>query len=654
MNGVHTMNGMLENGFGGHNGESLKHSPKSDMSSTESDPSMLHKTSKKHLKASLSKAFLSKGMPVTFKDVVYTVVNSQNKKEKINLLKGVSGYFEVGQMAALMGPSGSGKSTLLDVLAGRKTVGKISGDIKFGGEKPSRNFLRRYTGYVEQTDTLLPILTVEEMLLYTADLKKPISESKKSKMDAVEELLGVLALDSCRDVLIGSELARGISGGQAKRVNIGIALITNPRVLFLDEPTSGLDSFTANEVMSVVKSLALMGITVCATIHSPTPYAFSLFDRLLLLLRGGTAYFGINGSVALEYFHSVSPTDITGLREGENEAEWIVDITTLADRQGRQDDFVRAFAKSEIKLQGDKEIDQMLQKASTLDEQTKKDLAVKRDTVTPTWWALKTLFKYRTSKNYRSPEFLGPRVMDKLIFSIIIFTLYWAIGNKLTPDNYINIAAVLFMWCTLPAFGAASYVPAIVLERPLFVRERSDGLYRVVTYLSYKICEELGVALLSSLIFSNVVFWPIKFQGQWVLFWLVYYATLGCGIVVAYFVAALSPNMDVANAALPSYVVTLLFFAGFLLRWSDIPKWWQWYGYIDFLRYAWGSLMVNQFGGFDSLPPFVSDPEPISILDYYSLGGVSKWAWFGIELAFFVVFFFFAFLALTYVRHVRR
>ncbi|WPT13872.1 ABC transporter G family member 22 [Picochlorum sp. SENEW3] len=217
------MSGMLENGFGGHNGESLKQSPKSDMSSTESDASMLHKTSKKHLKASLSKAFLSKGMPVTFKDVVYTVVNSQNKKEKINLLKGVSGYFEVGQMAALMGPSGSGKSTLLDVLAGRKTVGKISGDIKFGGEKPSRNFLRRYTGYVEQTDTLLPILTVEEMLLYTADLKKPISESKKSKMDAVEELLGVLALDSCRDVLIGSELARGISGGQAKRVNIGIS-----------------------------------------------------------------------------------------------------------------------------------------------------------------------------------------------------------------------------------------------------------------------------------------------------------------------------------------------------------------------------------------------------------------------------------------------
>lgn len=74
--------------------------------------------------------------------------------------------------------------------------------------------------------------------------------------------------------------------------------------------------------------------------------------------------------------------------------------------------------------------------------------------------------------------------------------------------------------------------------------------------------EELGIALLVSLIFSNVVFWPLRLQGSWFPFWLVYFTTLSTGIVLAYFVAALSPNMDVANAALPAYVVTLLFFAG--------------------------------------------------------------------------------------------
>ena len=569
-------------------------------------------------------------------------------------LVGVTGFLKEGEMTALMGPSGSGKTTLLDLLAGRKTVGTTSGEITYGGQKASKSFLRRFTGYVEQVDTLLPILTVEEMLRYTADLKRPMKEAATVKAMAVNELIKVLGLEVCRDVLIGNELSKGISGGQAKRVNIGIALITNPRVLFLDEPTSGLDSFTANEVISVVKSLANYGITVCATIHSPTPYAFGLFDRLLLLLRGSPIYFGANGKQALEYFHSVTPT-LEGVRDGENEAEWIVDVTTLADRQGRQGVFIDAFEKSEHRRDAEKEVVRMNEDYHLImDEATKAELAVTRDTVTPTWWALKTMFKYRTLKNYTNPEFLGPRVGDKLIFSIIIFTLYWSIGDNLQPDNLINIGAVLFMWCTLPAFGAASYVPAIVLERPLFVRERNDGLYTVVTYLLYKIIEELGVALFSSLVFSNVVFWPIRLQGTWVLFWLVYYATLACGIVLAYCVAALSPNMDIANAALPSYVVTLLFFAGFLLRWADIPVWWKWYGYIDFLRYSWGSLMVNQFGADD--PVFILEPEPTTILQYYNLAGVNKWGWFGIELGFFAAFLFFSYLALKFVspRYIKR
>jgi ATP-binding cassette subfamily G (WHITE) protein 2 len=610
--------------------------------------------SSRKLKQSLSETFMSTGIPVTFTNVTYTVTNSQNKREQIDLLKNVTGYLKEGEMTALMGPSGSGKTTLLDLLAGRKTVGRTSGDIMYGGVKASKQFLRRFTGYVEQVDTLLPILTVEEMLRYTADLKRSMSEDAARKMMAVKELIRVLGLESCKDVLIGSELSKGISGGQAKRVNIGIALITNPRVLFLDEPTSGLDSFTANEVMSVVKSLANYGITVCATIHSPTPYAFGLFDRLLLLLRGSPIYFGANGSQALDYFHSVAP-HLEGVREGENEAEWIVDITTLADRQGREGVFIDAYAKSEHRSDAEKEAARMNDSHQLfMDEETRAELKVTRDTVTPTWWALKTMLKYRTLKNYTNPEFLGPRVGDKLIFSIIIFTLYWSIGDNFNSDNLINIGAVLFMWCTLPAFGAASYVPAIVLERPLFVRERSDGLYAVITYLLYKIIEELGVALLSSLIFSNVVFWPIKLQGTWVLFWLVYYATLACGIVLAYCVAALSPNMDIANAALPSYVVTLLFFAGFLLRWDDIPVWWKWYGYIDFLRYSWGSLMVNQFSGTN--PVFLEGPPPTTILEYYSLGGVNKWGWFGIELAFFFAFLFFSYLALMFVspRYIKR
>jgi ATP-binding cassette, subfamily G (WHITE), member 2 len=110
--------------------------------------------------------------------------------------------------------------------------------VLFSGIPPSTAFLRRFTGYVEQFDTLLPILTVEEMLLYTAELKRPMSETFATKKKVVEGVLDSLALTSCRDVQIGSAAVKGISGGQAKRVNIGLALVTNPRVMFLDEPTS--------------------------------------------------------------------------------------------------------------------------------------------------------------------------------------------------------------------------------------------------------------------------------------------------------------------------------------------------------------------------------------------------------------------------------
>jgi hypothetical protein len=114
--------------------------------------------------------------------------------------------------------------------------------------------------------------------------------------------------------------------------------------------------------------------------------------------------------------------------------------------------------------------------------------------------------------------------------------------------------------------------------------------------------------------------------------------------------------MDVANAALPAYIVTLIFFSGFLLRYEQIPVWWKWYSYIDFLKYAWGALMKNQFNG-DRDIPFLYDSQTnttLTVLEYYSLDGINMWAWFGFEICFFMVFFLFAFLALRYINHTKR
>ena len=171
-------------------------------------------------------------------------------------------------------------------MTGRKSKGKITGSLLYDGQTATKEFLKNFTAYVEQFDNLLAVLTVREMLLYQAELKCSVNEGCASKMKRVEGLLQDLGLDRCRDVKIGDSLHPGISGGQAKRVNIGIALVTQPQIIFLDEPTSGLDSATSLDVCAILKNLALSGVTIMTTIHSPTSEAFRFFDNLLLLVKG--------------------------------------------------------------------------------------------------------------------------------------------------------------------------------------------------------------------------------------------------------------------------------------------------------------------------------------------------------------------------------
>lgn len=217
-----------------------------------------------------------------------------------------------------------------------------------------------------------------------------MAESYAEKASAVDTLLQKLALDECSNVRIGNTLNRGISGGQAKRVNIGIALISNPRVLFLDEPTSGLDSYTANEVMTVIKGLAADGTTICTTIHSPTPYAFSLFDTLMILNRGKTIYYGPRAS-AIGYF--TSAVDQSNSPEENSEAEWITNIVVGAGRQRSLNQLAEVYEKSPIKKEVDREIEASSQDKATVSEEEFMELSKGRPTVTPFWFALKTLIK---------------------------------------------------------------------------------------------------------------------------------------------------------------------------------------------------------------------------------------------------------------------
>ena len=602
----------------------------------------------------------TQGIRITVENLSYRVPSFKDKKTDAELLSNVSGVFNPGEMVALLGPSGSGKTTFLDVLAGRKAVGTTSGVTKFGGLTPTSQFLRRYTGYVEQFDTLIAALTAREMLLYTAELKRPMHESLQSKESAVDQLLADLGLWEARDVLVGSPMVKGLSGGQSKRLNIAIALITDPSVLFLDEPTSGLDSFTANEVMSVVKKLCTSDTTIVATIHSPTAYAFSLFDAASILCSGKQVYFGPSDATLLSYAQTALQTALPGGVElpaktaGHSDIEWLIDVFTSGDRRGDAPAFAAAFAKSDLKTALASTLERHAlganaNHANASPSAAQSKLATASSTTVPGWFAFWVMAKYRTRKNYADGEYLGPRLGDKVFIAFLIFTLYFGIGDDHDPANVVNISSMLFMWCTLPAFGAASYVPQIVMERSLYMRERADGLYRPMTYVVAKMFDELLLLFFVTLVIAAVVFYAVSLSGSFALFWLVYYVTLANGVVLAYLISALSPNMEAANAILPTYVVTLLFFAGFLIRPADTPDYWKWYAYVDLMKFSWGALMINQWKEND--PEFVGG---VSLLTEYDLKNESEWAYVGYLCLFFLAFFAAAFLALKHVNHSKR
>ncbi|POM75483.1 ATP-binding cassette (ABC) Superfamily, partial [Phytophthora palmivora] len=268
----------------------------------------------------------SSGLPFTpsnlcIKDLEYFVTLPSGEEKQ--LLRGITAYFEPGRMVALMGATGAGKTTLMDVIAGRKTGGRIVGDIIVNGEpKNSANF-SRITAYCEQMDIHSEAASIYEALVFSANLRLPPTFTKEERMNLVHETLELLELSPIASAMVGS-----LSVEQKKRVTIGVEVVSNPSILFLDEPTSGLDARSALIVMRGVQSIARTGRTVLCTIHQPSISIFELFDGLLLLQKGGyTAYFGdlgVDSVKMLEYFASIPGTE--EIRPQYNPATYMLEV----------------------------------------------------------------------------------------------------------------------------------------------------------------------------------------------------------------------------------------------------------------------------------------------------------------------------------------
>ncbi len=227
--------------------------------------------------------------------ISYTFKNGRLGLRNVDVLE------ESGRLIALMGASGAGKSTLLHVLNG--TEKPSEGQVLINGidihKKPEK--VEGIIGFVPQDDLLIEDLTVYENLYFAAKLCFSHYQDKQIN-DLVLATLDDLGLNEIRDLTVGSPLRKTISGGQRKRLNIGLELLREPAVLFCDEPTSGLSSRDSENIIELLKELALKGKLVFAVIHQPSSDIFKMFDKLVILDSGGYQIYSGNPVDAVSYF----------------------------------------------------------------------------------------------------------------------------------------------------------------------------------------------------------------------------------------------------------------------------------------------------------------------------------------------------------------
>lgn len=224
---------------------------------------------------------------------------------------------------AVLGASGAGKSTFLDLLARKSKRGTVNGEILVNGRTVSLTDFRRVVGFVDQEDTLMGTLTVYETVLYSALLRLPRDMSFEAKRLRTLETMHELGILGIRDSRVGESGARGISGGEKRRVSIACELVTSPSILFLDEPTSGLDSYNAFNVIEALVQLArTYKRTVVFTIHQPQSNIVALFDKLILLAQGKVVFSG-RADESQAYFQRVG----CDCPPGFNIADYLIDLT---------------------------------------------------------------------------------------------------------------------------------------------------------------------------------------------------------------------------------------------------------------------------------------------------------------------------------------
>eukprot|EP00027_Filamoeba_sp_ATCC50430_P001778 CAMPEP_0168555874 /NCGR_PEP_ID=MMETSP0413-20121227/8573_1 /TAXON_ID=136452 /ORGANISM="Filamoeba nolandi, Strain NC-AS-23-1" /LENGTH=847 /DNA_ID=CAMNT_0008586765 /DNA_START=41 /DNA_END=2584 /DNA_ORIENTATION=- len=535
-----------------------------------------------------------------FEDLSYSVPIKPKKKQDGNveavekykkLLHNLYGTFQPGTLTAIMGSSGAGKTTLLNVLAGRVSTGKITGNVLLNGTERDdvSKSLMKHQAYVMQDDILMNTLTPREIITFSALLRIPNAFSDEQKQKRIEGIIDELNIRKCENTQVGAPgLKRGISGGERKRVSVGVELVTNPSLLFLDEPTSGLDSFTAHQVVESLQNLAKSGRTVICTIHQPNSQIFQLFDNLILLAKGHMVYNGPTAD-AVTYFASINyPTP-----SFTNPADWFMDILHIDPNDAASDQRVNYLIESYRK--SDMQSTQQEIKATKLEfQEQEKD----HHGYAQGWATQVKLCTQRAYKDFiREPLKIRAMLGQTIFLSILMGLIYLQLKDNI-DDIQSKMGSLFFVCVSLAMNSVMAVVNTFPGERALFMREVGARMYRTSAWYVSKMFIETPFLILLPLIMSSITYWMIGFQAdaaKFFIFVLILVLVTNIGSAMGMLLGVLARDSGVAVALVPVTIIPFILFSGFLVTVGGCPDWFIWMIYISFARWSFQALVLNEF-----------------------------------------------------------
>ncbi|XP_030306417.1 ATP-binding cassette sub-family G member 2 [Calypte anna] len=558
------------------------------------------------------------GSVLTFHNICYHVKTKTGflccqKTAHKEVLRDVNGIMRPG-LNAILGPTGSGKSSLLDILAARKDPHGLSGDILINGAPQPANF-KCTSGYVVQDDVVMGTLTVRENLKFSAALRLPKSVKECEKNERVNQIIKELGLSKVADSKVGTQFTRGVSGGERKRTNIGMELITDPAILFLDEPTTGLDASTANAVLLLLKRMAKQGKTIIFSIHQPRYSIFRLFDSLSLLAAGRVLYHG-PAQHAIGYFQSIGYE----CEPYNNPADFFLDIIngdSTAVAVSKTEETSTAESTAEC-TECDKTLAEKLAEKYSNSAYYQETKAVLENIPLGNKKKTKAIFRQityansflhqlkwvsrRTFKNLLgNPQASIAQLCVTAFLGLVVGCIFF--GLKEDSTGLQNRVGAMFFLTTNQCFSSVTAIELFIVEKKIFIHEYISGYYRTSAYfISKLVADLLPMRTMPSIIFTCIIYFMLGLKPTVEAFFIMLFSLLMVSYTatsMALAIAAGQSTVSVANLLVTIAFVFMIIFSGLLVNLTSIMSWLSWLKYFSIPRYGLTALQINELTGLD-------------------------------------------------------